>query len=157
MTKVFSPTLTNEAVFTYTNLYVRFSMRIPDKINAQNLGINYKHIFNKHREQPDSGAHRLERRYRQPDQSERLRTEQHSVRRTNGCRPWPTTSPRFGERTRRSSASTGSAPRTSSPATTMSTAQQVYANWGQGSTGNAYADMLTGIMSAVHANRTPIR
>ena len=46
LTKVFSPTLTNELIFTYTNLYVGFTYTDPAKINAQNLGIYYKHIFN---------------------------------------------------------------------------------------------------------------
>src|SRR5580658_2644784 len=46
MTKVFSPTLTNEAIFTYTKLYVPFT--IPDLAanTATALGVGFKHIFN---------------------------------------------------------------------------------------------------------------
>ena len=45
LTKVFSPTLTNELVFTYTYLYLPNSFADPTKVQRGNLGINYQTLF----------------------------------------------------------------------------------------------------------------
>jgi hypothetical protein len=45
LTKVFSPTLTNEFLFAYTNLYVPFTIPNLKNNTADALGIGFKHIF----------------------------------------------------------------------------------------------------------------
>ncbi len=157
LTKVFSPTLTNEVIFTYTNLYVAFHLRrIPAKINAQNLGIYYKHIFNRHVNNQipaitgwsDGIANLIN-----PSGYEKKNTLYANkwlpTLRDNISKVWGTHTAKFGfywERTKNQQ-----------PSDNYVNGEQVYANWGQGSTGNAYADMLTGIMAAyAESNFDPV-
>jgi hypothetical protein len=45
LTKVFTPTLTNELIFTYTNLNLPNSFESPSKVDPAALGAAYKNIF----------------------------------------------------------------------------------------------------------------
>ena len=150
LTKVFSPTLTNELVFAYTNLYVGFSYTDPSKVNAQTLGIYYKHIFNQtvNNQIPvltgwsdglanilnPSGYEKNDTLYADkwlPSLSD------------NVSKVFGTHTAKFGvywERTKNQQ-----------PSDSYVNGEQQYANWGTGSTGNAYADMLTGIISGGYA------
>jgi hypothetical protein len=46
LTKIFSPTLTNELIFTYTYLNLPNSFKDPNKVNRAGLGLNYNLLFN---------------------------------------------------------------------------------------------------------------
>ena len=45
LTKVFTPTLTNELIFTYTNLNLPNSFESPSKVDPAAVGAAYKNIF----------------------------------------------------------------------------------------------------------------
>lgn len=150
LTKVFSPTLTNELVFTYTNLYVAFQYANPEKVNAQNLGIAFQHVFNKtvNNQVPvmtgwsDGLANILN-----PSGYEKNNTlyadKWLPTLSDNISKVWGTHTAKFGfywERTKNEQ-----------PSDSYVNGEMQYANWGTGSTGNAYADMLTGIISGGYA------
>jgi len=151
LTKVFSPTLTNEFVFTYTNLYVAFQYADPAKIDATTLGVNYKHIFN------DTTNNQLPVLTGWSDGIANIINpsgyEQNNTLYADKWLPslsdniskvWGTHTAKFGfywERTRNQQ-----------PSDSYVNGEQVYSNWGPASTGNAYADMLTGIMSQYSEN-----
>jgi len=146
LTKVFSPTLTNELVFTYTNLYVGYTFSNPAKVDATKLGIYYKHVFNQtlNTQVPQytgwgdglaniinpSGYEKNNTLYADkwlPSVSD------------NVSKVWGTHTAKAGfywERTKNQQ-----------PSSNDVNGQMQYANWGTGSTGNVYADMLTGIIS----------
>ncbi len=46
LTKVISPTLTNEVVFSYTWLNLPNSFQDPTKVQRGSLGLNYNMLFN---------------------------------------------------------------------------------------------------------------
>jgi hypothetical protein len=150
LTKVFSPTLTSETLFTYTKLYVPFTFSDPAKINADDLGIGFKHIFNDtvNNQIPvytgwgDGLANLL-----QPSGFENKNTLYASKwlpsASENISKVWGTHTAKFGvywERTRNQQ-----------PSDSYVNGELQYANWGQGSTQNVYADLLTGIISGGYA------
>jgi hypothetical protein len=150
LTKVFGPTLTNETLFTYTKLYVPFTFTDPAKINANDLGIGFQHIFNQtvndqipvYTGWSDGVANLL-----QPSGFENNNTlyaeKWLPSASDNVSKVWGTHTAKFGvywERTRNQQ-----------PSDSYVNGELQYANWGQGSTGNAYADMLTGIISGGYA------
>jgi hypothetical protein len=145
LTKVFSPTMTNEAIFTYTNLYVPFTLPNAANITTEKLGINFKHIFNQavndqipaitswsdglaNLIQPsgfETGSLYADKWL--PNFSDNL------------SKVWGKHTAKFGfyyEWTKNQQ-----------PSDNYTNGELVYANWGQGSTGNVYADMLSGIIS----------
>jgi hypothetical protein len=145
LTKVFSPTLTNELLFTYTDLYVPFTIPDLQSFTATALGIGYKHIFNDtvNNQIPvvtswsDGVASLI-----QPSGFETGSLYAHkwlpSVS-DNLSKVWGTHIVKFGayyEWTKNQQ-----------PSDSYVNGEQQYANWGQGSTGNGYADMLVGIIS----------
>jgi hypothetical protein len=149
VTKVFSPTLTNELLFTYTDLYVPFTIPNLSSYTATALGIGYKHIFNDtvNNQIPvltgwsDGMANLI-----QPSGFETGSLYAHkwlpSVS-DNVSKVWGTHIAKFGfyyEWTKNQQ-----------PSDSYVNGEQQYANWGQGSTGNVYADMLTGIISGGYA------
>ena len=149
LTKVFSPTLTNELLFTYTDLYVPFTIPNLQSFTATTLGIGYKHIFNDtvNDQIPvvtswsDGVASLI-----QPSGFETGSLYAHkwlpSVS-DNLSKVWGTHIVKFGayyEWTKNQQ-----------PSDSYVNGEQQYANWGQGSTGNGYADMLTGIISGGYA------
>jgi len=156
MTKVFSPTLTNEALFTYTNLYVPFTIPNLKNVTADALGINFKHIFNNtvNNQIPaitgwsDGMANLI-----QPSGFETGSLYANKWLPSfsdNVSKVWGTHTAKFGfyyEWTKNQQ-----------PSSNYTNGEMQYANWGQGSTGNVYADMLVGIISGgyVESNGDPI-
>jgi hypothetical protein len=145
LTKVFTPTLTNEFVFTYTNLYVGYTYADPSKVNPADVGLNYTHIFNvvKNYQIPqitgwgDGVANLINPSGYEGGSlyaNKWLPTVADNVSKLFG-----THTTKFGvywERTKNQQ-----------PSSQNANGQLQYANWGTGSTGNAYADMLAGIIS----------
>jgi hypothetical protein len=142
LTKVFSPTLTNELLFTYTDLYVPFTIPDLSSYTATALGLGFKHIFNDtvNNQIPvitswsDGVASLI-----QPSGFETGSLYAHkwlpSVS-DNISKVWGTHIAKFGfyyEWTKNQQ-----------PSDSYVNGEMVYANWGQGSTNNGYADMLTG-------------
>jgi len=156
MTKVFSATLTNEAIFTYTNLYVPFTIPNLKNFTADALGVNFKHIFNQtvNNQIPaitgwsDGMANLI-----QPSGFETGSLYANKWLPSfsdNVSKVWGTHTAKFGfyyEWTKNQQ-----------PSNNYVNGEMQYANWGQGSTGNVYADMLTGIISGgyVETNKDPI-
>jgi hypothetical protein len=145
MTKVFSPTLTNEAIFTYTNLYVPFTIPNLKNFTTDALGISFKHIFNKtiNNQIPEiTGWSDGMANLIQPSGFETgsLYADKWLPSFSdNLSKVWGTHTMKFGfyyEWTKNQQ-----------PSSNNVNGQLQYANWGQGSTGNVYADMLVGIIS----------
>jgi hypothetical protein len=156
LTKVFSPTTTNELVFTYTNLYVAFQYSNPEKIDATKLGINYKHVFNNapNNQVPEltgwsDGLANIINPSGYEHNSTLYANKWLPTLADNFSKVWGTHTAKFGfywERTKNEQ-----------PSDNTVNGQQVYANWGQASTGNAYADMLTGVLDGyTESNTDPI-
>ncbi len=156
LTKVFSPTLTNELLFAYTDLYVPFTIPNLAANTATALGVGFTHIFNNavNNQIPaitgwsDGMANLI-----QPSGFETGSLYAHkwlpSVS-DNVSKVWGTHTAKFGfyyEWTKNQQ-----------PSSNYTNGELQYANWGQGSTGNVYADMLTGIISGGYAesNSDPI-
>jgi hypothetical protein len=145
LTKVFSPTLTNELIFTYTDLYVPFTLPNAANITQQKLGIAFPHIFNNtvNNQIPEiTGWSDGVANLIQPSGFETGSLYAHKwlpSASDNVSKVWGTHTMKFGaywERTKNQQPSDGS-----------TNGELAYANWGQGSTGNAYADMLVGAIS----------
>ena len=145
MTKVFSPTLTNEALFTYTNLYVPFTIPNLKNYTADALGVNFKHIFNNtvNNQIPEiTGWSDGMANLIQPSGFETGSLYANKWLPSfsdNVSKVWGTHTAKFGfyyEWTKNQQ-----------PSSNNTNGQLQYANWGQGSTGNVYADMLVGIIS----------
>lgn len=145
MTKVFSPTLTNEALFTYTNLYVPFTIPNLSHFTTDALGISFKHIFNNtvNNQIPEiTGWSDGMANLIQPSGFETgsLYADKWLPSFSdNVSKVWGTHTAKFGfyyEWTKNQQ-----------PSSNNVNGQLQYANWGQGSTGNVYADMLVGIIS----------
>jgi len=156
MTKVFSPTLTNEAIFTYTNLYVPYTIPNLKNFTTDALGVSFKHIFNEtvNNQIPaitgwsDGMANLI-----QPSGYETGTLYANKWLPSfsdNLSKVWGTHILKFGfyyEWTKNQQ-----------PSSNYVNGEMQYANWGQGSTGNVYADMLVGIVSGgyVETNKDPI-
>jgi len=149
LTKVFSPTLTNEAIFTYTNLYVPFTIPDLSQFTATALGIGFKHIFNDtvNNQIPvstgwsDGIANMI-----QPSGFETgsLYADKWLPNFSdNLSKVWGTHTAKFGFYYQWT--------KNQQPSDSYVNGELQYANWGQGSTGNAYADMLAGIISGGYA------
>lgn len=147
LTKVFSPTLTNELVFSYTFLNLPNSFADPSKVTRSGLGLNYGLIFN-HTNPGGNGALIF------PQMSgwgDGIANQLNAGFELNGVvfakktlpsvqdnlsKVWGTHTAKFGfywERTWNSQPGNGTVNGSLS-----------FANWGGTSTGNAYADMLVG-------------
>jgi Carboxypeptidase regulatory-like domain len=152
LTHVFSPTLTNETVFTYTYLYLPNTLTDRTKVERGSLGIDYKMLFDhadvEHLTLPQStgwgdgianvlnGGFELNgtayAKKSLPNLSDNL------------SKVWGKHTAKFGfywERTFNSQ-----------PDTNAVNGQGVYATWVGGSTGNVYADMLVGQMNYSERN-----
>jgi Carboxypeptidase regulatory-like domain len=149
MTKVFSPTLTNEAIFTYTRLYVPFTIPDLSQFTATALGVGFKHIFNDtvNNQIPvstgwsDGIANLI-----QPSGFETgsLYAEKWTPNFSdNVSKVWGTHTAKFGFFYQWT--------KNQQPSDSYVNGELQYANWGQGSTGNAYADMLAGVISGGYA------
>ena len=127
----------------------RSSIRIQRRSTPATLGIYYKHIFNDARTTrsrlytgwSDGIANIIN-----PSGYEKNNTlyadKWLPTLADNVSKVWGTHTAKFGfywERTKNQQ-----------PSDNYVNGEQIYANWGQASTGNAYADMLTGIISGIH-------
>jgi hypothetical protein len=149
MTKVFSPTLTNEAIFTYTNLYVPFTIPDLSQFTATALGVGFKHIFNDtvNNQIPvitgwsDGMANLI-----QPSGFETgsLYADKWLPNFSdNVSKVWGTHTAKFGFYYQWT--------KNQQPSDSDVNGELQFANWGQGSTGNVYSDMLAGIISGGYA------
>jgi hypothetical protein len=150
LTKVFSPTLTNELIISYTNLYVPFTFADPAKVNPANLGLNFQHIFHNvtnYQIPTMTGWSNGLANLIQPSgfESGALYAEKWMPTvADNVSKVWGTHIIKAGfywERTKNQQ-----------PSSNFSNGEFQYGGtWGTGNTGNAYADMLAGIISGGYA------
>ncbi len=142
LTKVFSPSLTNEFVFTYTFLNLPNSFEDPSKVDPAALGTTYATIFKAGiKELPSmtgwgsSFANMIQPSGFQLTGSLYAKKVLPTIS-DNLTKVWGTHSMKFGfywENTKNDQ-----------PSSNNANGQMVFASWGGNSTGNAYADLLTG-------------
>jgi hypothetical protein len=144
LTKVFSPTLTNELVFSYTYLNLPNGFADPTKVQRGSLGINYQMLFNHGNNSKiifpqmtgwgDGLANMLNTGFELNNNVYAKKTLPSIA--DNLVKVWGTHTSKFGfywERTWNSQPGNG-------PVNGVA----VFSNWGSNGSGNAYADMLTG-------------
>ncbi len=147
LTKVFTPTLTNEFIFTYTNLDVPNTFVDPSKVDPAKAGINYKYLFNNqpHTVLPvmtgwsDGIANMLNPSGFQAANGNLYANKWLPTIADNVSWVKGTHTMKFGyywEHTKNQQ-----------PSDSYQNGEFQFANWNQGSTGNAYADMLTGVIT----------
>jgi hypothetical protein len=144
--KVFTPTLTNEFIFTYTNLALDNGFEDPSKVDPAVVGA-YKHIFagnNSIKEIPDmTGWGGGFANLIQPSGFQLTGSlYAHKTLPTisdNLSKVWGTHTMKFGFYWESTS--------NNQPSSNAANGQLIFANWGGNSTGNAYADILTGKMA----------
>lgn len=147
LTKVFNPTLTNEVIFTYTNLYVPNTFVDPAKVDPAKAGINYHYLFNNqpHTVLPvltgwsDGVANMLNPSGFQAGNGNLYAEKWLPTLADNISWVKGTHTMKFGfywEHTKNQQ-----------PSNLYQNGEFQFAAWNQGSTGNAYADMLTGIIT----------
>jgi hypothetical protein len=147
LTKIFSPTLTNELIFTYTYLNLPNSFQDPNKVSRAGLGLNYNLLFN--HPNPDKlifpemtgwgdGVTNMLNTGFELNGTVFAKKTLPSVA-DNVFKVWGTHTTKFGfywERTWNSQ-----------PGNAAVNGDMNFADWANGSSGNAYADMLTGTMA----------
>jgi hypothetical protein len=144
LTKVFSPSLTNELVFSYTYLNLPNSFKDPTKVERGSLGLNYNLLF----DHPDSDKLIFPQMTGWGDGiSNMLNTgfELNGVvfaKKTlpsvadNLVKVWKTHTTKFGFYWERAW--------NQQPGNGAVNGAAVFSNWGANSSGNAYSDMLVG-------------
>ncbi|HKW63192.1 MAG TPA: carboxypeptidase-like regulatory domain-containing protein [Candidatus Acidoferrum sp.] len=147
LTKIFSPTLTNEVVFSYTYLNLPNSFSDRSKVDRGALGINYQFLFN----HGDPNKLIFPQMTGWGDGISNMLNTGFELNGTvyakktlpsvadNLVKVWKTHTTKFGfywERTWNEQPGNGSV-----------NGSMVFSNWGGGSSGNAYADMLIGQMT----------
>lgn len=144
LTKVISPTLTNEVIFSYTYLNLPNSFVDPSKVERGSLGLNYNLVFNHANAQSlifpemtgwgDGISNMLNTGFELNGTVYAKKTLPSVA--DNLSKVWRTHTTKFGfywERTWNEQPGNGNVNGT-----------MAFANWGTNSTGNAYADMLVG-------------
>jgi hypothetical protein len=144
LTKVFTPTLTNELVFNWVYLNLPNSFKDPTKVARGNLGINYTMLFSHANESNliypeltgwgDGISNQLNSGF-ELNGTVYAKKELPSIA-DNVSKVWKTHTAKFGfywERAWNSQPGNGDVNGTA-----------VFSNWGSGTSGNAYADMLIG-------------
>jgi len=147
LTKVISPTLTNELIFSYTYLNLPNSFLDPSKVERGSLGLNYNLLFSHPNPQNlifpemtgwgDGISNMLNTGFELNGTVFAKKTLPSLA--DNLVKVWKTHTTKFGfywERTWNEQPGNGSV-----------NGSMVFANWAGGSSGNAYADMLTGLMA----------
>src|SRR2546429_1011589 len=144
LTKVFSPSLTNELVFSYTYLNLPNSFKDPAKVERASLGLNYNLLFSHPNAQNllfpqmtgwGSGISNMLNTGFELNGTVYAKKTLPSVA-DNLVKVWKTHTTKFGfywERTWNEQ-----------PGNAAVNGSMVFTSWGGGSSGNAYADMLTG-------------
>ena len=147
LTKIISPTLTNEVIFSYTYLNLPNSFSDPAKVERGGLGLNYSLLFSHPNQQnlifPEmtgwgDGISNMLNTGFELNGTVYAKKTLPSVA-DNLSKVWRTHTTKFGfywERTWNEQPGNGSV-----------NGSMVFSNWGGGSTGNAYADMLVGQMT----------
>lgn len=147
LTKVISPTLTNELIFSYTYLNLPNSFVDPSKVERGSLGLNYSLLFSHANQQnlifPEmtgwgDGLSNMLNTGFELNGTVYAKKTLPSVA-DNLSKVWRTHTTKFGfywERTWNEQPGNGSV-----------NGSMVFSNWGGGTTGNAYADMLVGQMT----------
>ena len=144
LTKVFSPSLTNELVFSYTYLNLPNSFKDRSKVERGALGLNYSLLFS--HPNPDNmifpqmtgwgdGISNMLNTGFELNGTVYAKKMLPSVA-DNLVKVWKTHTTKFGfywERTWNEQ-----------PGNAAVNGSMIFSNWGSGSTGNAYADMLMG-------------
>jgi hypothetical protein len=144
MTKVFTPTLTNEVIFNYVYLNLPNSFKDRSKVERGSLGINYNMLFN-HPDQShmifpeltgwgDGISNQLNTGFELNGTVFAKKTLPSVA--DNISKVWKTHTAKFGfywERTWNQQ-----------PGNASVNGSAVYSNWGAQTSGNAYADMLIG-------------
>jgi len=144
LTKVISPTLTNELIFSYTYLNLPNSFSDPSKVERGSLGLNYGLLFS--HPNPDklifpemtgwgSGISNMLNTGFELNGTVYAKKTLPSVA-DNLVKVWKTHTTKFGfywERTWNEQPGNGSV-----------NGSMIFTSWGGGSSGNAYADMLVG-------------
>ncbi len=155
MTHVFSPSLTNEFVFTWTYLNLPNSFHDPKKVDPSVLGTAYKSIFNAApKEIPsitgwsDGVANMIQPSGYQTTGSLYAKKTLPTIA-DNVSKVWGTHTMKFGFY--------WEATTNNQPASNTSNGELIYANWGGNTTGNAYADILAGRLAQYsESNGDPI-
>ena len=145
LTKVFSPTLTNEFIFAFTNLNLPNSFESAAKIDPATLGTAFKDLFNTNTKEIPSMtgwgggfANLIQPSGFQLTGS--LYAKKHLPSITdNLSKVWGTHSLKFGFYWELTS--------NNQPSSNNANGQLIFAQWGGNTTGNAYADLLTGRMA----------
>lgn len=142
--KVFSPTLTNELVFSYTYLNLPNHFQDPSKVDRQGLGLNYQMLFS----HPNQGKLIMPEMTGWGDGISNVLNSGFELngvvyaKKTlpsvadNVSKVWGTHTSKFGfywERVWNSQ-----------PGNADVNGTAIFSNWGSNSSGNAYADMLIG-------------
>jgi Carboxypeptidase regulatory-like domain len=147
LTKVFSPTLTNELVFSYTYLNLPNHFQDPTKVQRGSLGLNYQMLFNHPNQDKlifpqltgwgDGISNQLNSGFELNGTVYAKKTLPSIT--DNLSKVWGTHTAKFGfywERVWNQQPGNGTV-----------NGSAVFSNWGGGSTGNAYSDMLIGQMT----------
>ena len=147
LTKIISPTLTNELIFSYTYLNLPNSFSDPAKVERSGLGLNYSLLFSHPNQQnlifPEmtgwgDGISNMLNTGFELNGTVYAKKTLPSVA-DNLSKVWRTHTTKFGfywERTWNEQPGNGSV-----------NGSMVFSNWGGGTSGNAYADMLIGQMT----------
>lgn len=142
LTKVFSPTMTNELIFTYTLLDLPNSFENPSKVDPANLGTSFKDIFGTNTKELPSitGWGGGVANIIQPSGFQ-LTGSLYAKKKLptladNLSKVWGTHTTKGGFYWERTS--------NDQPSSNNANGQLILATWGGNSTGNAYADLLTG-------------
>jgi len=144
LTKVFSPSLTNELVFSYTYLNLPNSFKDRTKVDRGALGINYNFLFS--HPTPDNiifpqmtgwgdGISNMLNTGFELSGTVYAKKTLPSVA-DNLVKVWKTHTTKFGFYWERAW--------NEQPGNAAVNGSMIFSNWGSGSTGNAYADMLMG-------------
>jgi hypothetical protein len=142
LTHVFSPSLTNEFIYTFTRLNLPNAFEDPSKVDPASLGINVPSIFGgAPHEIPDltgwggGYANLIQPSGYQVSGSLYAYKDLPTIA-DNLSKVWGTHTMRFGFY--------WEAAKNDQPTSNSANGQYINANWGGNSTGNAYADLLTG-------------
>ena len=145
LTKVFSPTMTNEFVFTYTLLNLPNSFEDPSKVDPAKLGTSFKDIFGANVSDIPSMtgwgggfANMIQPSGFQLTGSLYAKKTLPTVA-DNLSKVWGKHTSKFGFYWEKTS--------NNQPSSNSTNGQLIFANWGGNTTGNAYADLLTGNMA----------
>ncbi|HKD07299.1 MAG TPA: carboxypeptidase-like regulatory domain-containing protein [Bryobacteraceae bacterium] len=145
LTKVFSPTMTNEFIFTWTLLDLENSFEDPSKVDPAALGTSFKTIFGATTNEIPamtgwgSGfANMIQPSGFQLTGSLYAKKTLPTIA-DNLSKVWGTHTAKFGFYWEKTS--------NNQPSNNQANGELIFANWGGNTTGNSYADLLTGNMA----------